>query len=679
MSTDLSAETVLTVSHLYESNRERIAAAIQHYRSVYDLPKHTSTDEVTPVLFTYCKKRLYFVNIVAYQDQSVFLRRAFGTRLGWELPGSAVRAQGDELLQDSVYRIIKRDVADIDISELRPLGYLEKVYTCDGQSITHSGISFLARTRNITPRDIERDEEIKGRFVRIDDQVEIERVQGTIDRKLISAAESVLSECDSDSAEFIDREIESTGRIGRVFRWIHSYVVGPVGRYFCSRKIKAKILLYVKPADIFLDVACGDDDFIYQVAEKAKRCVGNDVQWEQIQFLRERVASRKGRDFPEIDDRVLFTNHDACNLPFRRRFDLTLCKNLLHHMNTAEQLDGLLSSLKRLSRRIIIVDPELPTNVVARFWHWYYVHCLRDQGKRFYEYEQFKKVFGEYFRGHDVEVDLVRTIKGNFIFCSIVMNDEQISSEAGDGAGVEMTGPESGVGTDVIVIMHDTGNNVNKIGAVIFDLDGLLVDTESLFLESVQHALRAEGVNISPEEYINQDVQNGRSVLDTLEKAGRIDDAARVQSIVYQRYEELLRGNVVPMRGAVEAVRRLRSQYALAIASSSKGKFIEYILEELSIRDYFETIVSRECVGRVKPAPDSLLMVVEELHMRVSDCVLVEDSVRGLRAALAIGMPCVVIPNELTRNAAFDGASRILGSLDDLTTDVIKRLMRGKI
>jgi SAM-dependent methyltransferase len=403
----------LDLGKLYESNTEQTRFTLAFYKVLYDLPTVIHQDDVTPELFAYCQRRDFFVNVLAYSRDRIFLRRAIGPTLGWELPGSAIKSRGNETVQDAALRIIKRDIETIDIGELRPIAYIEKTYHCRGVSVTHHGITFLGRARHVTPEAIIRDETIKGRFVRLTDELEFARISSP-DQKICSLAIPFISN-NPDAHMSIERELQSTEQVSWLARVLDRYVLRPIGRRFCSRKIKREILRQLGAHEYFLDVACGDDPFIFDISKIARFCVGNDVHWPQIKILLEMMGRPKT---------VIFTNHDACDLAFKKQFDVTLCKNLLHHVPARVQLESLLRSLRKVSRRIVIVDPEDPrsSGIKARMWHHWYVRYMKDQGERFFSFNQFSALLKEFYHDADVKCYKLETLKGHFMFAIITLN-----------------------------------------------------------------------------------------------------------------------------------------------------------------------------------------------------------------------------------------------------------------
>ena len=185
------------------------------------------------------------------------------------------------------------------------------------------------------------------------------------------------------------------------------------------------------------------------------------------------------------------------------------------------------------------------------------------------------------------------------------------------------------------------------IEAVVFDMDGVLVDTEHLW-DEVREALTEEwGGRYTPEA---QEAMMGMSspewsrylheVVGLREPPDVIRD--EVVRRMLARYDTDL--PVVP--GAVEAVRRLAGDgYRLAVASSSNRELIDAMLDRLELTSAFEVTVSSEEVARGKPAPDVYLEAARRLGISPSACVAIEDSASGIRAAHAAGMRVIAYPN----------------------------------
>jgi HAD superfamily hydrolase (TIGR01509 family) len=208
--------------------------------------------------------------------------------------------------------------------------------------------------------------------------------------------------------------------------------------------------------------------------------------------------------------------------------------------------------------------------------------------------------------------------------------------------------------------------------AVIFDLDGVLIDSEPVW-EQVRRAYVAEtGGRWLP------DTQQRLMGMSTAEWArylsedlgvGRAPDvvAAEVIDRMASRYADEL--PLLP--GAVDAVRRAGEQWPLGLASSSPARLIRTVLEETGLAPRFAVTMSTEEVGRGKPAPDVYLAVAGKLGVAPGTCVAVEDSSNGLRAAHAAGMRVIAVPHPAypPQPDALALADRVITGLDELTVE----------
>jgi HAD superfamily hydrolase (TIGR01509 family) len=212
------------------------------------------------------------------------------------------------------------------------------------------------------------------------------------------------------------------------------------------------------------------------------------------------------------------------------------------------------------------------------------------------------------------------------------------------------------------------------ISTVIFDLDGLLADTERLHRRAYQDVLQRFGVTLMEAKYTEHWIRLGRGITDFLQES-RLDidpDIIRVQKSA--RYRELVETSVQPMPGAMGILRRLRAHKILALASSSYPDAVDCVTRVLGIAEYFTTIVSRGNVKKVKPFPDIFLYAARVLAVEPSSCVVIEDAEKGVTAARAAGMKCIAVPNEYTLHNDFSQATQVVRSLDDITVELVNGL-----
>ena len=206
------------------------------------------------------------------------------------------------------------------------------------------------------------------------------------------------------------------------------------------------------------------------------------------------------------------------------------------------------------------------------------------------------------------------------------------------------------------------------IRAVIFDMDGVLVDSEPFGFEALRRVMTRHGLPYSEEE--NAEFL-GRTTLDSCrilrERHGLTESAERLAEWYVEGMLEQIGRGPIPMAGVPEVLERVRaSGYRMALASSAEVRVIEANLAALSLRPLFEAVVSGTQVARGKPAPDVFLAAADRLGIVPERCLVIEDSRNGLLAAKAAGMRCVVVPCDHTRHQDFSEADHRLAALPDL-------------
>jgi HAD superfamily hydrolase (TIGR01509 family) len=213
------------------------------------------------------------------------------------------------------------------------------------------------------------------------------------------------------------------------------------------------------------------------------------------------------------------------------------------------------------------------------------------------------------------------------------------------------------------------------IEAVVFDLDGVLLQTEELWDEVRAGLARERGGKYGPEA---QRAMMGMSSLEWSQymhdEVGVPDSPKQISAEVVRRLAARYRTELPLIPGAVEAVRRIAERWPLGLASSSNRLLIELALELAGIQHLFKAVVSSEEVARGKPAPDVYLEAARRLGVAAERCAAVEDSHSGIRSAKAAGMRVVAIPNPSfpPGDEALAEADLVLRSLDELTAEAIE-------
>jgi HAD superfamily hydrolase (TIGR01509 family) len=215
------------------------------------------------------------------------------------------------------------------------------------------------------------------------------------------------------------------------------------------------------------------------------------------------------------------------------------------------------------------------------------------------------------------------------------------------------------------------------IEAVVFDMDGVLIDSEPVW-ERVRRKFVAEHGGRWP-----QDAQGRLMGMSTAEWSAYMGSEfglplspPQVAELVVAAMAGEYRAHLPLLPGAVDAVRRLSARWPLAVASSAPKSLIDAVLDAAGLRQAFTAAVSSEEVPRGKPAPDVYLEATTRLGVHPASCAAVEDSSNGLRSAAAAGLTVIAVPRPEYPPAAdaLDRARLVLDSLNELTPDTIAAL-----
>ena len=203
------------------------------------------------------------------------------------------------------------------------------------------------------------------------------------------------------------------------------------------------------------------------------------------------------------------------------------------------------------------------------------------------------------------------------------------------------------------------------IRAVLWDMDGVLVDTAPFHYRAWRELFASQGKGLTEDEFRKTFGLRNDGIL--TENLGEMPPE-RLRELG-RRKEELfraaIRGNVQPLPGAVELIRRLRgSDVKMAVVSSAPRENVDTLLEALGLSNAFDTIVAEEDAERGKPDPQGYLVAAQRLNELPEDCVVIEDAPGGVEAAKRAGMRCIGLAAERPRDV-LARADLVVGSLED--------------
>ena len=203
---------------------------------------------------------------------------------------------------------------------------------------------------------------------------------------------------------------------------------------------------------------------------------------------------------------------------------------------------------------------------------------------------------------------------------------------------------------------------------IIVDCDGLLADSGPYHYLAYNKVFERYGHSLNKDEYWIEWTSRGKGIAGEIERHNLdlgIDpiELRKQKFEVYSRYCQ--NGDIRLFPEAVEVVEWLNSRFPLAIASGSWGRDIRSILKNAGVEHLFENILGKESASKEKPHPDIFLKAAEILECPASQCVVIEDALKGLNASKAAKMSCVIVRNKLNQNIDFSGADLVVSSLSE--------------
>ncbi len=183
---------------------------------------------------------------------------------------------------------------------------------------------------------------------------------------------------------------------------------------------------------------------------------------------------------------------------------------------------------------------------------------------------------------------------------------------------------------------------------ILFDHDGVLVDTEQWYYQANKRALAPLGIVLPRDTYL-ANMANGVSAWEAARVSGISEaEIRRGRDLRNQYYQEYLVTEDIEIEGVLETLADLAGTYRMGIVTTSKRADFALIHEKRSILDYMEFYLTVEDYERAKPHPEPYLTGLQRFGATAAETVVVEDSARGLKSAIAAGIDCIVVANEFT-------------------------------
>jgi len=212
------------------------------------------------------------------------------------------------------------------------------------------------------------------------------------------------------------------------------------------------------------------------------------------------------------------------------------------------------------------------------------------------------------------------------------------------------------------------------IKGVLFDMDGVLVDSEPFIAKAAIMMFEELGVNVSPEDF-HPFVGTGenRYIGGVAEKYGIRVDISTVKARTYEIFGEIARSNLFPLPGAGEFISRCRNKgLKMALATSADKVKMEVNLSEIGLApETFHSIITGEDVVNKKPFPDIYIKAAESLGLKPHECLVVEDAVTGIRSGKSAGCRCLAVTTSFRAEALYE-ADWIYTSLLEVPDEVLE-------
>src|SRR5260370_29325288 len=187
-------------------------------------------------------------------------------------------------------------------------------------------------------------------------------------------------------------------------------------------------------------------------------------------------------------------------------------------------------------------------------------------------------------------------------------------------------------------------------------------DTEGLFFQSTRETLAKAGIELTFEQFLDISMRQGRSAFQLAAGCGWT--AEQIAGLKRERdrlYTKMLQQQTRVLLGVYETLRALHGRMRMAVVTSSQREHFEVMHAGTQLTGFFEFVLAREDFKETKPNPEPYLLPLERLGLEAERCIAIEDSERGLAAAPASALPCLVIPNHVTPRFHFHTATPVLG------------------
>lgn len=214
------------------------------------------------------------------------------------------------------------------------------------------------------------------------------------------------------------------------------------------------------------------------------------------------------------------------------------------------------------------------------------------------------------------------------------------------------------------MLLHEIVSSMKKY--ILWDNDGVLVDTEWWYFKATQRALAELGIVLEENTYLKRMAAGESSWGLALAAGVDADQVSIKQQHRNAYYQEFLTRENIDVPGVEQVLTLLSKNYKMAIVTTSKRSDFELIHKGRNLTRHMDFVLTREDYILSKPDPEPYLLALSRFGAIAEDCLVIEDSQRGLQSAITAGIDCAIIYNKFTSGYDFTGASHLLDSISDL-------------
>ncbi len=209
---------------------------------------------------------------------------------------------------------------------------------------------------------------------------------------------------------------------------------------------------------------------------------------------------------------------------------------------------------------------------------------------------------------------------------------------------------------------------------VLWDNDGVLVETEGLYFSATQTVLATVGIHLTPEQFIDISLRQGQSTFKLAAEQGiPAETITHLRADRDRIYSGFLQTEPCLIEGVEDALRSLHGRVRMGVVTSSRRQHFEITHARTGLRKYLDFVLTLEDYRHCKPNPDPYLTAISRFGLQPDQCIVVEDSERGLTAAIAAGLECMIVRTEWSKDGDFSKACRVVNGVTEAADEILRR------